>query len=198
MKRAIAELVLGMAASFAVVNTTQAQGWIFFCNYSGGGQTAPVTFIGPAFGGYTDGETIGQPFHADLVYSFDGVTYNDSGITTDFLFPSGTPVASGGGMFGNLSNQVAIPGYTSGPVDFIVLVYNGASYSASTMMTQSRRFEASELATANNGLPIQGFFDNRMTIPLSPFSIAVVPEPATMALGGVGLAALLAFRRKHV
>lgn len=206
MKMAIIMSVLGTAACL-LANQTRAQGFITFCNYSfnspsNPGQlvTAPVTYQGPSFGGYTDGETIGQPFTADLVYSLDGgANYVDAGITTSFLFPSGTPVASGGGLFGNLANYVQIPGYTSGQVDFIVLVYNGASYGASTMIARSEVAVASQLATPNNMLPVGDLFDSRMTTPLAPFAIAAIPEPTMLAVGGLGLLALLArARRKRV
>lgn len=195
--------ILGVAANVAMATATQ-EGWIFFCNYgfspyTGELVTAPVTYCGPAFGGYTGGETIGTGFTADLLYSLDsGWTWMDANCPTGFLYPSGTAPSQGGGMFGTMANQVAIPGYTSGPVDFIVQVYNGSSYATSTMMNQSEVFEASELATASNGLPVEGFFDNRMTTPLAAFTIGPVPEPATLALGGLGLAALLAFCRKQV
>lgn len=201
MKRAIVASILGMAASVAMVSTTHAQGTIFFCNYTGGGLTAPVTFTGPAVGGFTAGETIGSGFTANLLYSLNGTTFTDSGITTGFLAPSGTAPSAGGGLFGTIGNQVTIPGYASGNCWFQIEVYNGSSYAASTISGISGVFETSVLATAGNALPTGNFFDARMVVPLSQtgFTVAqAVPEPMTMALGGLGLASLLLFRRKQV
>jgi len=199
MKRAIVASILGIAATVGIVNNSHAQGTVVFCNYADGGAlTAGVTYTGPAFGGLTAGETIGSSFTADLLYSLNGgVSYTDSGITAAFLAPTGTPAASGGGLFGSTANSVTIPGYSAGACDFIVEVYNGATFAASTVRGQSSEIVISPLATAGNLLPTGSFFDGRASSPITAFTVAqAVPEPTTMALGGLGLAALLVARRK--
>jgi hypothetical protein len=197
MKRAIVMSVLG-AATCLVANRVAAQGTITFANYTGGGATAPVTFAGAAFGGFTAGETIGSGFTAELLYSSTGVTYNSTGSTTAFIAPSGTAPSAGGGLFGGLAVSATVPGYVSGNAWFEVQVYNGANYGASTIKGTSAAFELSAVATALNALPVGDFFDARAVTPISAFTVAAVPEPATMALGGLGLASLLLFRRKQV
>lgn len=204
VKKAVVASILGIVATLAAANRARAQGYVIFANYSGDGATAPITYTGlPYYDGFVGGETIGTGFTANLIYSFGanfGSTYTDSGITTGFLMPSGTPVEQGGGLFGFLSNTVTIPGYTSGPCDFIVEVYNGSSYFSadSTLSTRSSVVTLSTLATSANLLPIGSLMPDNLnvTVPLTAFTMAAIPEPSTFALAGVGGAALLMFRPK--
>jgi len=201
MKKTLVASILGIVATVATVNQAKAQGSVFFGNYTGGGVFAPVTYIGPDVGGLVNGETIGNGFTAELLYSYGanlGVSYSDTGITASFLANNGDPIASGGGLFGGFANQVTIPGYTSGPVDFIVLVFNGANFPSSTLTGRSQVVTLSTLATAANQLPVAGLMSDNpnATAPLTAFSVVVIPEPTTFALAGLGAAAFMAVRRK--
>jgi hypothetical protein len=202
MKKILVASILGIVATIATANKSQAQGSVFFGNYTGGGATAPVTYTGAASGGFVNGETIGGgAFKAELLYSFGGalgVTYSDTGITASFVANPGDTVANGGGLFGGFGNQVSIPGYTSGTVDFIVQVFNGASYNAATIRGQSGVVTLSTLATAANQLPTGGLMSDNgnATAPLTAFTVAAVPEPTVFAMAGLGAAALMAIRRK--
>jgi len=200
MKKILVASILGIVATVATVNKAQAQGFVYFGNYTGGGATAPVTYSGAASGGFVNGETIGNGFTAELLYSYGanlGTTYSDTGITATFIANSGDTVANGGGLFGGFANQVTIPGYTSGAADFIVQVFNGSSYANSAIRGQSGVVGISVLATAANQLPTGGLMSDNgnVTAPLTAFTVSV-PEPTTFALAGLGAAALMAIRRK--
>jgi len=205
MKRAILASTLGAAASLAIVSQTQAQGNVFFANYANGAQLqAPVTYSGSPFNGLSNGEAVGTGpaganFTARLLYSYGanlGVTYTDAGTSATFLAANGD-TANGAGLFGFQANTVTIPGYSSGTVDFIVQVFNGADYASSNIKGQSGVVSLSTLATAANSLPTGSLLsDNTAVItPLTAFTVSV-PEPTTFALAGLGAAAFLAIRRK--
>jgi hypothetical protein len=73
---------------------------------------------------------------------------------------------------------------------FEVAAYNGASYGAGTFAGHSASFAATLVQGATP--PTADQIDA-----MAPFQVfQTVPEPTTMALGGLGLAALLVARRK--
>jgi hypothetical protein len=206
MKKLIVASVLGIAASIAVTTKTQAQGNIIFGNYNNSVQ-APVTFSGAPSGGLTAGEDVGSEFSLDLLYSFGaslGTTYTDESFGQTYAFygtDGGSPGTDGAGLVQNgLSITAQIPGYTTGTIDIILEAYNGATYTASTIRGQSGVVQLSNLATAVNHLTSGDLFSDNGSVvtPLTAFTVspAVVPEPTTLALAGLGGAALLALRRK--
>jgi len=202
MKKILVASILGIVATVATVNQAKAQGFVYFGNYTGGGATAPVTYSGPAFGGFVNGETVGgSAFKAELLYEINGAsTFSDTGITATFIANAGDTVQNGGGLFGGFGNQVTIPGYSSGPANFKVQVFNGASYNdqTTTIHGESGVVNLSILATAANQLPTAGLMSDNgnATTPLTAFTVSQVPEPTVFALAGLGAAALLAVRRK--
>lgn len=195
MKKTLVAAILGIAA----VVSSYGQGSVAFNNYStAAGQ---VTFgAGTA---QTGGVT--STYHAALYYGLGTVT-----VAAD---PSGTALPSSLGALGLLGGNtglslpyptqfqvnnaglgyfigpaVTIPDYVSGAITFMVVAYNGSDYASSTTRGHSTAFTMNSIATGQN--PV-GVFSG-----LTDFQVRPVPEPATLALGGLGMAALLLFRRR--
>jgi len=214
MKKALVAAILGIALN---VTTSHGQGYIFMENYTFGGasQTTPV-FAGVTYGagsGAKTGQFVGAAsgFKADLLFSLNGgATYTLApGSQTSFYINGGTPSADGGspttdgaGTFVQ-ATALAIPGYTSGAVTFIVEAFNGASYGqVGAYNGQSTPFTIATLNT-NPGLPSGDLMNGSGALPftgtsstgLQPF-VVTVPEPSIFALAGLGAAGLMALRRK--
>jgi len=202
MKRSIFMAVIGMAAGVA---SSYGQGNVVFSSYAAYPPNGVTTsqFVG--------GALIGTPYQAELFYALgtvsDPVSANAASITSDpsGLLPVGTLVgydnsgqatgAAGLGFFDG--STVLIPGYTSGPITFEVVAFNGATYDTSSSRGRSGAFTMSSIAIAPAPAPNLG--DNGAV--WNNFSVAAVvavPEPTTLALGALGLASLVAFRRKNV
>lgn len=198
MKRAIVSGVIGLAAAVA---TTFGQGEVVFDSY--------LTSTSTVLDDEGSIQPLGAGFTAALVYSLTPVTdWTSDGPILGFFSPAyqypdssnpenGLMTASffvgldGGGYFNGSGNNATfiLPTYTGNAlVYFEVLAYNGSSYESSTLRAHSAAFSQA-LAVAPD-MPVD--------IAFQPFSIALVPEPATSALGGLGLAALFLFRRKQV
>jgi len=210
MKKALVAAILGIALN---VTTSHGQGYIVFENYvvapvNGGTVVVSGVTYGPS-GAAKAGQYVGAAsgFKADLLFSLDGgTTYNlVSGSQTPFYGTfngaaaqsqdGGTPTTDGAGSF--IGPKVTIPGYTSGPVNFEVRAYNGATYGAAASYNGiSAPFTIASLQTsalqpagdimALNGTTATG---------LQPF-VVNIPEPSIFALAGLGAAGLMAFRRK--
>jgi len=201
MKRKLIASVLTIAASIAVVSTSHGQGFVIFENTDFGTLDAPVTFgVTANTGGInaTSGARVGSEFSADLLYSLDGgATFTlltaananpQGGTYPTHFFATDGDTANGAGYFNGPS--VTIPGYSSGPVSFIVEAFNGASYGASSWNGRSAVFVDPSLATGQNPpAPFPGGT-------LQAFTVLPVPEPSIFALSGLGAAALMLIRRK--
>jgi len=204
MKKALVAAILGIALN---ITASHGQGYIVMENY----KVAPVGPTGTpvwsgvtygASGGAKTGQYVGavSGFKADLLFSLDGgATYSlVAGSQTPFFSGSadgGTPTTDGAGSF--LGPTVTIPGYTSGPVNFEVRAYNGATFGASgTYSGTSSAFTIPSLVTSTLVTP-GDLLNLSGTTPqgLQPF-VVNIPEPSIFALAGLGAAGLMAFRRK--
>jgi hypothetical protein len=215
MKRKVIASVLGIIGSVAMVASSFGQGSVVFANYttaSGSGPTAdpgvnaPVTFgttINTGGINATAGNRIGSEFTAALLYSLNGgstfslltqAQAGDPGYPTAFLGVDGQNATAAGYFQGP---GVTIPGYSSGPITFIVQAYNGSSYSAgnTTWNGQSAAFTLNSIATGLNPPSDFGQVGGTGGF-LQSFAVNPVPEPTVFALAGLGAAALMIVRRK--
>jgi len=144
MKRALVASILGLAASVA---SSFGQGAVNFSNYSAS-PYYPVAYstTKPIPGGATAGQGVGATFNVELGY-FIGTTVNPAQIT---LLPSSITainpalMAPPGGVGSPTTGYfigptVAIPGYSSGPVTFEILAWQGATYAGASVITQPNR-----------------------------------------------------------
>lgn len=207
MKKSVIGSLLGVAtvALMATALSSYGQGQVNFRNYDFGSANlnAPVTFGMTANQGGVNGVSgvkVGSEFTADLLYSLDGgTTYSllTAAQSQDATYP--TPFAFGVGADGDANNEagyffgnpVTIPGYSSGPISFIVEAYHGASYTAADWKGKSAPFTMSAITT---GTAQPGDFTGGAG-GLQGF-VVTVPEPSVFALAGLGAAGLMAFRRK--
>jgi hypothetical protein len=196
MKKTIVLAALGLAA----VSTTYGQGFVFMNSY-GANQTAG--FITTYFNGSNAGTAVPGTFSVELYYALgtvtDPVSANAASITAA---PSGSFTAlpssitpydtSGDGYFGSVPNgpEVTISAYPSAgntPISFELVATGPGGY-----VGRSGAWTESSIATSAAG----SFFGDNGLAP--NFSVAAVPEPATLALAGLGgLASLVALRRKQ-
>lgn len=109
--------------------------------------------------------------------------------------PAPTGAIGGAGGYFTLATQT-IAGWSSGSVTFAIIAWDstgGATYATSLLTGSSGLWvdNGSDIVTVASGSS-PNIADNPAIM------MSTVPEPATMALGGLGLAALIAFRRKKV
>jgi hypothetical protein len=199
MKKTIVMAVLGLAASAA---TTFGQGLATFDSYA--------SSIATSFGsdqGANAGNALSSGFTASLVYSLSAVVQGASavgdttlaaGLLQAYQMPDAAnsangPLAAsyyGAGYFTGSGNSadLRLASYSGSALVYMeVIAYNGTTYANSTIRGHSAIFSES-LATGIN---------SPSDVAFTPFSVVTaVPEPTTMALGGLGLAALLVARRK--
>jgi hypothetical protein len=202
MKKSIFIGVLGMAAVSAT--SSFGQGAVFFSSYTANQNAgAPTTFFSGGSG------LVGVPFTAELYYFLGtvsdpvnnalptSITSDVTGLTllngvSAALDNSGSATGANGlGYFDG--GTVVIPGYGSGPVTFEVVEYNGSTYDTSSI--RGRTGSWTESLIQPTSLPAGNFGDNGV---MPSGFVAVVPEPTTLALAGLGgLASLVALRRKQ-
>jgi len=174
MKKLLASSVLGMLAVGAM-----AQGTVNFAN--NGNQPNTTTPLGRIYL-ETVGNLAGNTVDAQLYYNGAAV----SGVTV--LKNSG---ANGSGVF--LGGGVTLAGVTAGAtVNLDVKAWvasTGASYDVATSRGDSGSFA---YVTGGGGAPPA----SPTTLLGMPSFVVTTPEPTTIALGAIGLGALLLRRRK--
>jgi len=203
MKKSVIASLLSLLIVGGAVSS-YGQGFIQFQNNNFGTLDAPVKFGVTANSGGragTAGVTVGSDFTADLLYSLDGganyillsqAAANDPSYPTSFGIPGATDGDSAnfaGYFFGGTAT---IPGYTSGPVSFIVEAWQGGTtYLGATHWSgRSAPFTLASITPAGSpALPSD-------LIGLTTFNVLPVPEPSILALSGIGAAALMLVRRK--
>jgi len=212
MKRNVIAAVLGAAGLVGLTASSYGQGQIEFNTYASTGYY-PVTYGAAAQTALGVGQyAVGQNVDAELGYFVGALSANTSftlipstiqavGTTPEAVNgngPSAVGYIQGGTVVGG------IPGYSSGPVSFEILAWvaYGAGSNGGTIGTP-----ATFNSTGYNGT--FKWVDSIPGASVGPTSgasyfsaltgnavLAPVPEPTTLALAGLGGAALLALRRK--
>jgi len=188
MKRAILSAILGVA-SLAMSVSSYAQGHIAFDNYNSS-PYMPVKYNG--------GDATSANIHLDLLY-FIGATANAGSLTSLNQSIALNPTkADSFGNHGYIDGvALDIPGYTSGPVTFMIRAWDvttGADYASATAKGQSALWQEASLATGQS--PANFFAGLSGPNGSALLNVNAVPEPSTFALGGIASAALLIFRRR--
>jgi len=214
MKRSILLGIVGIAAT--VATSAYGQGFIQLNNYTASSTPgSPPVEYGQGTGGAvgtaitTAGFTLGLYIGAgNFVGSVGADSTAGSGtawgsaiptsLDASFALASGTgstAAIAGAEVFGEPGGYTAsgtyFAGTPGGTFTVMLVAYNGASYAASTIRGHSQAFTmVSSVGTAFAQTTGAAETDGGFQV------LQAVPEPTTMALGGLGLAALVFARRK--
>ena len=199
MKKSVILSILGLAMATV---SSYGQGSIAFDTYDAQATVGIQTLFG---NGPSIGTGIDSTFSGELLWS----TTNPNDVATtagtasaplNAIWHVGGTGGSVGGT-GTFATGSATAGYITGvnlditaavgqALFFEIAAYNGASYGAGTYAGHSASFAATLVSGITS--PSADQIDA-----MAPFSVfQTVPEPTTMALGCLGLAALLVARRK--
>jgi hypothetical protein len=199
MKKSVILAILGL--SVAAVSS-YGQGSVAFNTYTALNGTGILTTYG---NGGSIGSGIGNTFAGILMWSatnpgdaastaltagnpLNPLLQSGSGGTGTFLGGAQAGYITGSNL--NLtSGQVA----AGGTIYCEVVAFNGSAWGNGSYQGHSASFAVTVASgtTLPDGNQLNGM------APFSVYAVAAVPEPTTMALGGLGLASLLLFRRKQ-
>jgi hypothetical protein len=200
MKKSIVLAILGVAAG---ATASYGQGTVNFSNYYST-SSPTVNYANSNVPVGKAGLSLGSEFSAELAWatgvvgSTSSLAFLASTITPFGLGGPSTPAADGQASVGagwyNAGTQIlAASGLPAGTVVTLdVFAFNNGSLGASTINGSSGLFQV----TVGGGTTPPATLNGTVA---GHFLVAnAIPEPTTMALGGLGLAALMLFRRKQV
>jgi hypothetical protein len=209
MKKSVIASILGIAAA-TLVTSAYGQGSIIFDNYDSTpylpiAYTSTAANLPVAFQSQAGKNVDSASFDVELLYALGAsqpigsLTPLASTIETIDTGKSDSLSNGPGGYFDALPANIA--SYTSGAVTFAVEAWytgagsGGATYALSGFRGISSTWTESSLATGQTAASYFTFGGlGSSGTPL--VTVAAVPEPTTLALAGLGGAALLALRRK--
>jgi len=183
-------------AALLICAGAYGQGQVSFNN----GSTTKITVVGGALNGQSF--TAANGWKVDLLYQTDSGPA-PAAVTAAGQLPSGWldlgAVAQSGPAGEFLTGKVTLPGLAVDTLGYFeVIAFNGSGTSAATA-TSAGYFGNSAVFTLTTTDPANGS-ETPKSLTSNPaftaFSVVPVPEPTTIALGGLGAASLLLFRRK--
>lgn len=206
MKKAIVLAIIGVAS--AAATSSYGQGAIKLDNYDtygpnvnyGAGSDGAVgtgvnssytmgVYYWTAAGNFT-GSTVADPSGVALPGALGSYLLGTTANSTA-QFDSGTAAGFLGQALANGAFNVPGSNAAGGDVwTLMIVAYEGASYNTASYRGHSAAFTLTLSASSNPTTVLTG-------TAMPGFSVFSVPEPTTMALGGLGLASLLLFRRKQ-
>jgi hypothetical protein len=184
MKRRLITIILGIAATACMVNSSPGQGSVWFDNYNNANVNGPGGYSSPIY--LDPGVLLPVGYSVDLYYALGTAT--DPNPAYEYAHIGTTPILTRNiAMPGYISAVVAtIPNYVSGPISFQLFAYPtaiGAYIGKSQVLT---------LPSIATGTTLPGYLDG-----LQSFTLVYIPEPTAFALGCVAVGAFVINRAQR-